>query len=310
MDRFLQANRMKVISQAPTRISLFGGGTDVEPYASKYGGTTFNFAINLRQKVIFGGKNKLLPNDNPDFFKAFQPKLKRIEHIFDGQIESGLGSSASLAVALVGAGLKWNDITATKKWIAEKAWDIEVNKLKLFGGKQDQYCSVHGGINLMEFGKDVIVTPLSHTFLDALMPNLVLFYTGRNRVSAKIQEGFKKLDDSQKNALDNIKLLTLSGVQAITSRDNEKVGRLLDDAWKLKKKSNKGVSNDFIDNIYATAIKSGAWGGKIMGAGGGGHILFVCEQYKQEELKNNLSKLGCTWIDFSIDFNGLETRII
>src|SRR4030042_4135023 len=148
---------MKIIAQAPCIVSLFGGGTDVDPYASKYGGLVFNIAINIRQKIILGGKSKLLPQDNEEFFKVFQPKMKRIEHMFDGEIESGLGSSASLAVALVGAGLKWNGIEMSKEWIAEKAGDIEENKLGLYGGRQDQLCAAYGGVNLMEFGKKVIV---------------------------------------------------------------------------------------------------------------------------------------------------------
>jgi D-glycero-alpha-D-manno-heptose-7-phosphate kinase len=230
--------------------------------------------------------------------------------MFDGPIESGLGSSASLAVALIGASNKLKGIKMTNEQIAELAWNIEVNELGLFGGKQDQYAAVYGGINVMEFGDKVKVAQLSPSFVDPLLPYLTLFYTGKNRRSGKIQEAFKELSKPQLNALDGIKQLTYDGVNAIANKDVYSVGKLLDYAWQLKKKSNAGTTNEKIDAIYQTALKNGAIGGKILGAGGGGHILFICPPDEQDQLKNELSKYDCTWVDFSIDFNGLETRII
>ena len=305
---------MKIISQAPCRISLYGGGTDIPTYASKYGGVVFNMAINIRQKVIMGGEHKLLEGDSEEFFNAFSPDFRgfdcSISHKFDGHMESGLGSSAALAVSLIGAMDKYKNTNLSKDQIAEMAWNIEVNELGLFGGKQDQYAAVYGGVNVMEFNDKVTVTQLPPSFIEPLLPSMILFYTGKNRRSGKIQEAFKELSKTQIDALNSLKQLTYDGVNAIANKDIYSVGKLLDYAWQLKKQSNAGTTNDKIDAIYQTASKNGAIGGKILGAGGGGHILFVCPPDKQEQLKEALTKHDCTWTDFGIDFNGLETRII
>jgi len=308
---------MKILSQAPCRISLFGGGTDVNPYAEKYGGVVFNMAINIRQKVELDTKSiehEWLPDDNTDFINAFLEPYRvdkcGLKHTFDGKIESGLGSSASLAVALIGVVNRAGDVAMTKDQIADMAWNIEVNRLGLFGGRQDQYSAVYGGVNVMEFGNNVKVTPLSPSFIQPLLPYLILFHTGKNRRSGKIQNEFKELSKKQVEALDGIKQLCYEGVSAIADKDVLKVGKLLDIAWKLKKMSNPLSTNNKIDSIYKTAMKNGAMGGKIMGAGGGGHILFVCSPDKQENLKEVLLTLDCKWVDFGIDYQGLETRII
>jgi len=309
---------MKIISHAPCRISLFGGGTDVEPFASKYGGMVFNMAINIRQHIELSNETNQweMPQLSVgDFYIPFFEHFKVHTMLgmtakSDSIIESGLGSSASAAVALVGALARYKNKTMTRPEIAELAWEIEVKKLGLYGGRQDQYCSAVGGVNIMEFGKRVNVAQLSPTFVDFLLPYLVLFYTGKNRSSGKIQEGFKNLSQEQIDSLKEMKNICLSSLDVMANKDIEGVGVLLNRTWQLKKMSNKGVSNERIDDIYKTAIANGAIGGKIMGAGGGGHILFICEPEKQKNLIKRLGKMGCKHIDFSLDFNGLETRIV
>ena len=107
-----------------------------------------------------------------------------------------------------------------------------------------------------------------------------------------------------------MKAVAYQGLEALYPKDIKRISELLNEAWELKKKSNGGVSNEFIDKIYDTALKNGATAGKIMGAGGGGHILFVCPPEKQDTLKNALTATGCSWVNFSADWNGLETRIL
>ena len=308
---------MKIISTAPTRISLFGGGTDINPYSSLYGGVAFNMAINIRQKVELdtkSTKHNWIKGDSLDFINSFLEPYKvgdcGLNHSFDGCMESGLGSSASLAVALIGAVNKSKGTKMSKDDVAEKAWDIEVNKLGLYGGKQDQYCATYGGINLMEFNDSVKVTQLSPTFVDFLTPYLIMFYTGTNRKSGKIQEGFKRLTRKQKDTLDQVKDICITGVQAISNKDIQEVSAALNTAWELKKESNIGVSNEKIDKLYNKAINGGAYAGKVMGAGGGGHMLFICEPDRQKKLITDMKMLGCRYVDFSLDFNGLETRIL
>lgn len=303
---------MQVRSTAPTRISLFGGGTDVGEYAEKYGGICLNFAINIRQVFTIDTQSTIhswLQQDSLDFINSLITPYRvgemGIRHDFDGEIESGLGSSAAAAVALVGAVDKIGNLGMPRSEIAEKAWDIEVNKVGLFGGKQDQYCSAFGGVNVMEFKKNVEVTPLSTAYLSKVFPCLSLFYLGNNRKSPKIQEGLKKITSEQKEHLDKIKSIAF---EAITNmEDPEKIGHLLNLSWNHKKLSNKGVTNENIDKIYEKAIKLGSWGGKVLGAGSGGHILFISPPDKKIKLEEDL---GLKNIDFSICWNGLEVKKI
>lgn len=315
---------MKIQAVAPTRLSLFGGGTDVDPYASKYGGLVINMAINLRQKTTLYTDDDLYeltgPNIIPylgkqefnyailDEFGMDDMHQVKLKSEFDAILESGLGSSASAAVALIGAINKYKNLNMSLDEIAEKAWEIEVKKMGLFGGKQDQYASVYGGVNAMQFEKDTVqVTPLARGFIKPLLPSLVLFYIGKNRKSAKIQEGFKQLDKDQIWALDNIKRIALNAIDPIGKGDFRRVGALLDDVWEFKKLSNKGVTNTFINQIYNRAKSLGSYGGKVLGAGGGGFILFVVDPTQKERF---IRDMKIEWYDFSPCWNGLEVRVL
>ena len=296
---------MKIISSSPCRISLLGGGTDLHTYSDKFGGVCINMAINIRQRVELNvDKTKLLQRDNPKFFKEFIGSRK-VAHFFPGEIESGLGSSAALAVSLLGAKNKLKGLQMTRGQIAEKAYQTEVNKLKMFGGRQDQYCSSFGGINLMEFedGK-VTVTPLNN-FVDKILPSLLLFHIGVNRKSNKIQEGFKELTFSQQERLHSIKDSVVEGAKIISSGDVKKFGQFMDKYWKIKRTTNKGITNDYIDEIYDRALKLGAWGGKLLGSGGGGHMLFVVDPDKSQEF---IKKIGLKHIEYDIDYEGLKVE--
>ena len=304
---------MKVIAQAPSRISIFGGGTDLPAYADQWGGICLNMAINIRHKIVVGGKNKLTKEDSPDFFKAFTELP--IEHEYDGSIEGGLGSSAGLAVALTGALYRYSKEDIILKDIAEKAWDIETNSLKMFGGRQDQYCAAFGGVNVMEFGwrffgKDVKVTPLSKDYIEWLLPHLVLFHTGFTRKSPKIQEGLKTLSDDQVFHLTIVKNMAIQGIEAIANKDINKVADLMKQSWEAKKASNKGVSNEEIDKIYEEGLKEGALAGKLLGSGGGGHFLNLVRPEAREAFIKKMEEKGLKWVDFSVDWTGLDVRIL
>ena len=311
---------MKILSVAPTRIGLFGGGTDLPEYASRFGGLVINMAINLRSHfTLFTGDDIYDPeaqNSVPylgkrEFVYAFREEfgindmhLSKFNSSFDGILEAGLGSSASSAVAIIGAINKAQNLKLSLDQIARIAWDIEVNKLKLFGGQQDQYAAAFGGVNVMEFkDRKVNITPLAKGFIKPLFPYLILFYTGQNRKSAVIQEGFKKLTKDQVWALDRIKDLAFKAIDPIAKGDYIKVGALLDEAWEWKKLSNKGVTNPEIDAIYSKAKELGAYGFKCCGAGGGGFAICIINPKERQEF---IKKLGLEWYDFSIDFNGLE----
>jgi len=305
-----------IFAQAPTRLSLFGGGSDTEPYASKYGGICLNLAINLRQHFTFNeGNDNVYPvGADPFFYKKFFDEFDWHPHAvistFDSIVESGIGASASAAVALVAACAKAKGIVMSREEIAEKAWDIEVNKLGLFGGKQDQYAASLGGGNLLLFEDKVYHYPLSKHGVDKLYPNLLLFYTGRNRKSSAIQEGLKELSPSQIVALDEIKEIAYEAIDAVNFGAVEEVGALLDKTWEAKKRSNEGVTSDRIDEIYQEAKAGGALGGKILGAGGGGHILLLALPEFHKEITDTLIDMECTPVDFAIDWQGVEVRKI
>jgi D-glycero-alpha-D-manno-heptose-7-phosphate kinase len=302
----------KIKASAPCRISLFGGGTDIPTY--KNGGMVLNMAINLRQEIKildnvnwFGGLMNIWPDGGSEnFYKAFLPDSYWYEAEFDGEITGGIGSSAGAAVAIVGATerLKGHKIDLDK--IAEKAWEIETKKLKMFGGKQDQYASAYGGVNLITFRDRPHVIQLSPSFIESVKDSILLFHTGENRKSGKIQEGFKKLSKEQIKYLDKMRDLVMPGLRAIDEGDVKRFGKLLTESWELKKKSNSGVSNEKIDKLFEKGKKLGALGWKLLGAGGGGYCIFIVPK-KQEEFKK---KIGIKWVDYSIDWNGLDTRII
>lgn len=313
---------MKILSVAPTRIGLFGGGTDLPEYASRFGGLVINMAINLRSHfTLFTGDDIYDPeaqNSVPylgkrEFVYAFREEfgindmhLSKFNSSFDGLLEAGLGSSASSAVSIIGAINKAKNLGMSLDEIAEKAWDIEVNKLKMYGGRQDQFAAAYGGFNIMKFYENIVtVEPLEtpFTYSNKLLSSFVLFYTGENRKSAVIQEGFKKLTKDQVWALDRIKDLAFKAIDPIAKGDYIKVGALLDEAWEWKKLSNKGVTNPEIDAIYSKAKDLGAYGFKCCGAGGGGFAICIINPKERQEF---IKKLGLEWYDFSIDFNGLE----
>lgn len=303
-----------IVSISPTRISLFGGGTDLVPYSSQYGGLVISLAINLRQQIMLhsiSGHDIFPNNADPNFYQQildhFGVKDVGIYGSFDGLIEAGLGSSASAAVAMVGAIDRLQNRGMSLSDIAESAWEIEVGKIGLFGGKQDQYAAAYGGFNVINFEDRVTVLPLSREAIERLLPSMVLLYTGDLRHSAVIQEGMRTLDAGQVDKLDRIKKIAIDAIDPINQGDIAKVGYLLDQAWLLKRQSNKGVSNTHIDDIYRKALEAGALGGKLLGSGGGGYMLFIVEPNTKQDF---IAKMGLQHWDFSPDFNGLEVRTL
>lgn len=313
---------MEIVSQAPCRVSLFGGGTDLPEFSSKYGGFCLNMAINIRQKMEiecdttedqFG--NLTFPvGGNERFYKTIMNEMgvsereMGIEAVFDGELTGGLGSSAAAAVCLVGTINKYKSLGMSRAGIAERAWEIEVNRLGLYGGRQDQNCAAFGGVNGMEFrGDRVTVLPLDRRFVEELYPSLVLFHLGFNRKDPKIQEGFKNLTQEQVFYLTQIKELVIEATLYIGEGDIEAVGKLLDKSWELKKKSNKGVGNNRFEEVLKRAKDLGVWGGKICGAGSGGYCIFMIDPDKRQKL---IDELGIKWVDFDIDWQGLDCRIL
>lgn len=336
---------MKVISLAPTRIGLIGGGTDVDPFAHEHGGVVLSLAINLYHKVVlkplkgekikvsclgekreFLLKQKLEYTEDKKFnlvkavINHFRPVINQgfdLKISFEGIGSSGLGSSGSAAVAMISTFQNWLDIYSSRMKIVLLAFKLENEELGWITGKQDQLAAAFGGINLFYFGPKQKVAVesvnLKKSSIEELEKWMLLCFTGSTRHSAKIQKSLKKKMRYYKREreLFALKDSVYEAVSLIKDNKFSRLGRLLDEVWENKKRSNPRASNEKIDHLYSLALKNGALGGKIMGAGGEGHMFFLCPPEKRKGLLKALREKGkMKIVDFDFDFKGLETRRI
>ena len=308
---------MRITGSAPTRISFFGGSTDLPVFSNKYGGTVISMAINIRQHMVVSMTERMgwiYPNGaNKEFYlNTFKnlgvEELPMLIANFDGHIEGGLGTSASAAVLMVEIANRIHNRKMTRSEIAETAWDIEVNQLHLYGGKQDQYAAAFGGLNMIKFTDRVEIDPLPRHMADELTRYSLLFYLGFLRKDAKIQEQFLSLTPEQERALVAINSYAVEARRHLEIGDYESLGKLMNTCWLEKKKSNSRVSLEAIDRVYELALDSGAWGGKVCGSGGGGYMLFMADPKDQPRIVEQLAGVGLKLIDFSPDYQGVETR--
>jgi D-glycero-alpha-D-manno-heptose-7-phosphate kinase len=291
-----------------------GGGTDIESFYSRYGGLCLSIAINIRQKIILSDEINFecrFPLGGAfEFYQKFLDEFNlptfKFKSEFNGVITGGLGSSASAAVALIGACLKIKGHKIDRDFVARMAWETEVKKLGLFGGKQDQYAAAFGGVNVFEFRHDgtVHVNSLVPSFVEPLMPYLLLVDTRLRRVNPRIQENMMNLTEERRRSLEVVKANVLQGIELLSQVDIEAFGRFMHANWEDKKRTNL-VSNKMIDEIYVKARQSGAWGGKLLGSGGGGYMLLIAHPTKHQAI---LEATGLDKTDFSVDWNGLDVR--
>jgi D-glycero-alpha-D-manno-heptose-7-phosphate kinase len=326
-------------SKAPLRISFAGGGTDVPPYPEERGGAVLSTTINkyayatlipreddtinvksLDYDIVakYRTDEKLFYDGELDLVKAVinNMKAKQGLNLFmhsDAPPGSGLGSSSTVVVTLVGLFQKWLNIPLTDYDIAELAFKIERKDLGIRGGKQDQYAATFGGFNYIEFHKDAtIVNPLriKREILNELEYRLLLCYTGRTRLSANILkeqvEKFVKKEKQSVESLDEIKAICMDMKNALLRGYLDEFGELLHQGWMHKKKLASQITNPEIDKLYETARENGAIGGKILGAGGGGYLLLFCEFDKKHIIAEKLENLGGQIVDFGFDFKGLQ----
>lgn len=330
-----------VRSKAPLRISFAGGGTDVPPYPQERGGAVLSVTINkyayasllptdddaitvqsLDYDIVakYHTEADLAYNGELDLVKAVIRRLaddKRGVRLFlhsDAPPGSGLGSSSTLVVALVGLFRHWLRQPLTDYQIAELAYQIERVDLGIKGGMQDQYAATFGGVNFIEFyDKAVIVNPLrvSMEHLNELQYNLLLCYTGRTRLSANIvarqTESFVQKREEVVRALDAQKDMAIQMKNALLQGHLDDFGHLLHQAWQTKKQLDPAITTPQIDEMYETARGEGAIGGKILGAGGGGYLLLYCPFDRRHVVAAGLERLGGQVVDFGIEFRGLQT---
>lgn len=334
---------MKIISQAPTRIGLIGGGTDVNPFASKHGGIVLSLAINLYhavelrpskgkkikisclgEKRQFDLKQILNYAEDKKFnlvkavinhFKPHIPSGFELKISFKGMGSSGLGSSASAAVSMIGAFGRWLDIKSSRLETASLAFRLESEELGWHTGKQDQLAASFGGINLFYFGpgNKVSIEPLDlgKSKAQKLRQWVIMCFTGKTRKSSDLQKVLKKKMKhyTRERELFALKDSVYEAVKLVKAGNFVKLGKVLDEVWENKKISHPLASNQRIDYLYSLALKNGALGGKIMGAGGEGHMFFFCPPEKQKRLTKALKKEKVKPIGFKFDFEGLKIRV-
>lgn len=329
-------------TKAPLRISFAGGGTDVPPYPEREGGCVLNATIDnyawgslrprddgrIRIESVDLGilldclvESKLEFDGQLDLVKATLVRLQAQDSrgfdVFlhsDAPPGSGLGSSSALIVGLVGLVKEFKNLPLTEYEVAHLAYLIERHDLRIQGGHQDQYASSFGGFNFIEFyGDRVIVNPLRihQDTVNELEHNLLLCYTGTTRRSDRIIEDqmnrFEEKQEDTLRALREQKQLAMDMKNALLRQHLDDFGDLLHSAWESKKNLSPRISNSCIDEMYETARKSGALGGKITGAGGGGYMLFYCQFEKRHKVAEALKKLGASPTEFAFESRGLQS---
>jgi len=331
---------MIIRSKAPFRVSFGGGGTDMAPYCTEYGGCVINTTIDRHVYITLKPRHdkKIVissVNDNEEFefnigdhdystkFELFKGILN-VLNVKDGfniiiyselPAGSGMGGSSSLSVALIGALNRYYKLEFTKHDIAQKAYEIERIELKQKGGYQDQFAAAYGGFNFVDFTKTVSVTPIKTTeeTLNELHFRLILCYVGGSHFSSDIQDevlrGYEFEKKSYMDAMQDLKNVAHSMESIIESNDLSrlnKFGELLHQGWLVKKSLSSKISNKNIENFYLISRKLGVLGGKLLGAGGGGHLLLFSDPSKKYGIIKELEKIGGKIVNFHFNPKGLE----
>jgi len=333
-------------SKAPLRLGLAGGGSDVSPYSELYGGAVLNATIDkyayctieetstgtivinaadldIRKKYPSAPNlpidghldlHKGVYNRIVRKFRITKPLSFRMITYCDVPPGSGLGTSSTMVVAILKAFAEWLNLPLGDYDMAYLAYQIERVDLGLSGGKQDQYAATFGGFNFIEFSKDerVIVNPLriKRWVIDELEVSMVLYYTGASRSSDKIikeqQENTRKGKKQSVEATHRIKQNSYIMKEHLLKGDIIQFAKALGKDWENKKGMASSITNKHIEKIYEAAIKSGAYGGKVSGAGGGGFMFFIIDPAKRLNLIKSLNPFNGSVLNFHFSENGCQ----
>lgn len=320
-----------IITQTPFRMSFFGGGTDMESFFTKHGGSVISTTFDkycyttvrhlprffeYSTEVVYSKTERVTSIDaimHPmvrNAMKMLNMHELRISYDADLPARSGLGTSSSFAVGLLNAFYCLKGKYISKKKLADDAIYLERSLCHEAGGWQDQIAAAFGGLNRINFnstGYEVNPIIISNERKQRLDKNLFLYFTGFTRFSSEVQEA---------NAVDHQKVRQLEGMLALVDQaedilqnkhaDLDDFGRLLDETWLLKRHMGKAVTTDNIDELYARGLQAGALGGKLLGAGGGGFLLFYVPEDRQSEFKRAMTDL--LYVPFCFEDGG--TRVI
>ena len=326
-------------SRAPLRVSFAGGGTDMPPYCVEHGGQVISTTIDkfVHVTVIFNQQSAIYIHA---YDLAQEGTIPLADYTYTGQFDlikavlkhfsiregcdihihsdlpagSGMGTSSALVVALISVFGLVGGQHLTKAQIAEIACHIERIELHEAGGYQDQYAASFGGVNFITFHETVTVTPIKipHPFLDELLARLVLCYTGKTHISARIQEevlenytqtSFQEGMAALKECASQIRNVLQRGEMSTI----DEFGRLLHHAWVAKKRLSAKITTDQVEMLYLHSRKHGVIGGKLLGAGGGGFLLLFCEAARRYDVVQKITQLGGQIVTFSVEDRGVTS---
>lgn len=320
-----------IITKTPFRMSFFGGGTDMENYFRKNGGavisTTFDkyCYVTVRHLPRFFDYKTHLTYSRMEYVNSYaeiqHPAIReamkmldmhelRLTYESDLPAKSGLGTSSSFAVGMLNAFYALKGKYADKKKLADEAIYLERVLCKEAGGWQDQIAASYGGLNRINFGPDgyevlpIIISPEKKKRLN---DNLFMFFTGFTRFSSEIQKANAESNLSNKKVLLKEMYKLVDEAERILvekEKDLDEFGRLLDITWNLKRKTGTTISTNSIDHLYARGIAAGALGGKLLGAGGGGFLVFYVQPERQEAVKAAMKDL--MYIPFCFEDGGTQ----
>ena len=321
-----------IITKTPFRVSFCGGGSDMANFYEKYGGCVLSTSINKycyisihpyfneNQTLLKYSENELVDEISQIKHRIFRQVLGdmnvhgvEITSTADIPGGTGLGSSSTFTVGLLNTLNCYNGKFVSKNKLAALACEVEIEKLGNPIGKQDQYGAALGGLNFIKFNQDGSVSHepimMDGKIYHTLPHNRLMFYTGTTRSANTILAEQTKNITSEDKAKNLLKMCDLAKDMktALESNDISSFGKILDEGWQLKKELASGIANPAIDEAYEIAMKNGALGGKLLGAGGGGFLLFYCEEEKQAQLKK---AIGLKELDFSFERDGTSVIYI
>ncbi len=320
-----------IVSRAPVRFSLGGGGTDLPSYASVHGGFIVAAAVD---KYIFAcaarrfydtirlaySKMELVESVDQIEHRIYREALRftkidkgiELQSFADVPANSGLGSSGTFTVALLNALHTYKREFVPTKQLAEEACHVEIDILKEPIGKQDQYIAAYGGITAFTFNPDGTVeaepVPMSEEVIDDFETHLLVYYSGVERAASAVlaeqAKTIKSNTDDAVNRMHRIKALGHETRRILVAGTLDEYGELLHEHWTMKRKLTSNMSDSVIDEHYEAARKAGALGGKLMGAGGGGFFLFYVRHAERRRVHEAMVARGLRPMRFHFDFDG------
>lgn len=316
-----------IISRTPLRVSFAGGGSDLPSFYREDEGAVLSTTIDKyvylavhkyfypSQTLLKYSKTELVDSYDDIRHPIFKECLKMLDlhgldisSMADVPAGTGLGSSSSFTVSLLNVLHAYKHEAVTAEYLASTACDIEINRLGDPIGKQDQYAAAYGGLNFIKFNYDgsvdvskVIMNPESKVQLDR---NLIMLYTGQTRSASAIlkQQNVAMQDGRKREVMREMVKLAYELRSVLEKNEIDDFGRVLNEGWQLKSSLSAGITNDGINEAYQKGIRAGALGGKLLGAGGSGFLLFYCPESRQDAFRKEMSEFR--ELPFSFDSSG------